>query len=355
MTVTHLGYVAALVLTLACLLVIAALVGIRLLKDRAERRRLTLRAPVWRHVLTLSTGEADEVEEAQARLAAATQAERDAVLADAFALVPKLRGDARERLRDVLRVWGSLDAALANAASRSQVRRCRGVYRLGVLREPSGRQAVLDALADRDFAVRRTAVLAAAAFPDDVVVEHLLATGASEPRLRREFLGSIDRIGSAAIPVLRGALSEVTDDPDDNVELDRRGYLAAAALGLVGAIQAVPDLEAALDHGSDTLKVACIYALGELGAGSSVIALSGPLGHRSPDVRMAAARALGLVGGDWAVPALATTLYDDNVEVARAAANALRRCGPRGREVLDDSRAPVALEVVALAGLGTEA
>ena len=44
----------------------------------------------------------------------------------AFALVPKLRGDARERLRHVLRGWGLHDESRSLAASRSVVRRCRG-------------------------------------------------------------------------------------------------------------------------------------------------------------------------------------------------------------------------------------
>ena len=69
-------------------------------------------------------------------------------------------------------------------------------------------------------------------------------------------------------------------------------------------------------------------------------------------MRRAAARAIGLVGGPWGVPALTDVLYDDNVEVARAAANALRRCGPAGVDVLVDSVAPVAREVMALAALG---
>ena len=56
MTVARLGYAAALTFTVACLLVVLLLVVIRLLQDRSERRRSRLRAPVWRHVLTLTTG-----------------------------------------------------------------------------------------------------------------------------------------------------------------------------------------------------------------------------------------------------------------------------------------------------------
>lgn len=351
MTLAFLGYFAAGILAVGCVAVAVLLVLIRVLKDRRERRRLHLRGPVWRQVMTLSTGEASEVEAALALLLAAGPDDRAAVEDDAFALVPKLRGSARERLRDVLRAWGSLDDAVAQANSRSAVRRCRGVYRLGVLRYPHTRDTVLTALDDRDFAVRRTAMLALGAFHEVEVVEQLLRRASLEAHLRRDFLSSVDRIGSVAVPVLRAGLLESAGQTPGG---DRRGNLAASALGLVGAIQAVPELEAALERGDVELKIACIHALGELGASSSVRALTQPLAHDDPDVRRAAARSLGLIGGGSAVPALVRVLREDgNVEVARAAANALHRCGAAGREAVESSEVPVAREVVALAALGS--
>lgn len=352
MSIAHAAYVAAVLLSVACLVVAGALVAIRVGKDRAQARRLTRRTPLWQHVLALTTGEEDEVEEARLLLLALSPADRAVVEEDAFALVPKLRGSARDVLRGVLRAWGSVDLAARNAASRSAVRRCRGLYRLGVLAER--RDAVLAGLDDHDFAVRRTAVLALGSFPDSDVVHGLLRRATLEPRLRRDFLAAIDRIGAAAVPVLRRELRSLTRDRATSGpgEGARRGHLAAEALGLVGAIQAVPELEAALVGASDELMMACIDALGDLGASSSVVALAGPLSHDNPDVRRVAAQAIGLVGGPWGVPALTGVLYDANVEVARAAANALRRCGAQGMEVLADSPAPVAREVLALAALG---
>ncbi|MGI8523992.1 MAG: HEAT repeat domain-containing protein [Nocardioides sp.] len=355
MTVRTIAYVAALVMVLACLVTVILLVLIRVLRDRSEQRRRTVRAPVWREVMQLSTGEGEEVDLAQRRLASASATERAAVLGDAFALVPKLRGDARERLRDVLRSRGSMDQALALAHSRSHVRRCRGLYRLGILCDPAGRGSVLDALNDRDFAVRRSAMLAGAAFPDEETTSLLLQAAARDPQLRREFLGSVDRIGTPAIGVLTRALTETDRETEHetDAEHDRAGYLAAAALGLVGAVQAIPALEAALLRGSDVRRVACIYALGELGAASSVGVLSEAVQQGSPNVRIAAAHGLGLIGSDAAVPALAECLSAEDVEVARAAANALKRCGATGRDLLRESEAPVAREVVALATLGS--
>jgi HEAT repeat protein len=264
--------------------------------------------------------------------------------------VPKLRGTARERLREVLRRWGAADEAVRLSRSRSSVRRCRGLHRLGVLADGSRRDDVLARLDDRDFAVRRSAVLALGAFPEPVVVERLLQRAAREPRLRADFLASVDRIGAPAVAVLRRGLTHSLAATPGG---DRRGFLAAEALGLVGAVSTVPVLEQALQRASEELTVACIHALGMLGAASSVVALAGPLEHADPGVRRAAAESLGLIGGPWAVPALGNVLLDENVEVARAAANALHQCGPLGRDVLAASSAPVAREVVALAALGS--
>jgi HEAT repeat protein len=349
MSVAHLGYGAAIVLTAACVVVVIALVTLRVARDRAELRRRELRAPVWRHVMVLATGEADETIDAFERLLTASPAERAAVEDDAFGLVPKLRGSARERLREVLRHWGAAEEAVRLTHSRSSVRRCRGLYRLGVLADASRRDDVLGRLDDRDFAVRRTAVLALGAFPEPVVVEGLLHRAAQEPRLRADFLASVDRIGAPAVAVLRRGLTHSLAATPGG---DRRGFLAAEALGLVGAVSAVPALEQALEQASEELAVACIHALGMLGAASSVVALARPLDDPDPEVRRAAAEALGLIGGSWAVPALGNVLLDENVEVARAAANALQQCGPLGRDVLASSSAPVAREVAALAALG---
>ena len=354
MTLARFGFVSAVVLAVGSLLLVVALVAVRVLKDRSEQRRLHLRGPVWRVVLTLSGGEDDEVEEAYQRLLSTTPAERAAVENDAFALLPKMRGDARDRLRTVLRAWGTTDSPSHSIRSRSAVRRCRGYYRLGVLAEEERRDDVLGGLDDRDFIARRTSMLALGSFPHPDVVARMLDRAVAEPRLRQDFLASIDRIGRVAVPVLAEQLAVARDEATTYpMRSERRGQLAAEALGLVGAVEAVRDIEAATGGAPEEMQIACINALGELGSPSSVPALAGSVGHESADVRRVAAQSLGLVGGRHAVDALTPVLDDDNVEVARAAANALQRCGPLGQAVLHASDAPVAREVLALAALGS--
>ena len=205
-------------------------------------------------------------------------------------------------------------------------------------------------LDDRDFIARRTAMLALGSFPHPKVVEKMLDATVGEPRLRGDFLASIDRIGLVAAPVLREHLALALESGDEAGA--RRGQLAAEALGLVGAMDSVAALEEALPEALDEFRIACINALGSLGSPGSIIVLGDTLDHPNPDVRRAGAQGLGLIGAGHAVELLTHALDDDNVEVARAAANALHRCGRPGRWVLRGSPAPVAREVLALAGLG---
>lgn len=344
------AYLAALGCLLACLAVVVMLVVTRVAKDSSDRRRARLRGPAWLQVLALTTGEDDEADDAAAALGRLPRAARDAVTEDAFALVPKLRGASRERLRVVLRGWGLMEESRDMARSRSLVRRCRGLHRLGALGDESSVDLVVAGLSDRHFAVRRTAMLAAASFPEPGMVAAALDSAAASPRLRHDFLATVDRIGTDAVPVLRHELGRALRAGEEG---ERRGYLAAEALGLVGAIGAVPALEAALPTAGEELRLACIEALGELGAPSSAAAIVGQLHDPSPEVRRSAARALGRIGGDTALTELAVALDDPNVEVARAAAQSLERSGPAGMLTLQAHPAPVARETVSLAALGT--
>ncbi|WP_104105878.1 HEAT repeat domain-containing protein [Nocardioides sp. 616] len=349
MTVERFAWYAAVACGLACLVVVLALVVIRVLRDHSEGRRRNVRAPIWQQVLLLTAGDDEEVELATLALLRTGRKERSAVYDDAFALVPKLRGGARERLQALMRDWGSLHESRRLARSRSVVRRCRGMHQLGILADPGCLDRLLEGLVDREFAVRRTATLALASYSGDEVVQAVLAAAANEVRLRHDFLATVDRIGPSAVPVLARALAAPQDA--SRVAL-RRQFLAAEALGLVGGHRSVPTLEAALESDATELVIACVNALGDLGAPTSVMSLAGLLDHGSREVRRTSAVALGKIGGPGSVAFLAAALRDENIEVARAAAQALERCGLAGRRTLEASAAhPVVREALALARL----
>jgi HEAT repeat protein len=349
MTTLELGLLVAALLGAGCAVLVLLLVLVRVARDRAQRRRARLRGPVWRQVMVLVTGEDDEADAAAGALAGVDRLARSAVVDDMFALVPKVRGAARERLRAVLRGWGLIEESRRLAASGSVVRRCRGMHRLGVLADPGSTDVVVAGLDDRAFSVRRTALLAVGGFADVAVVAPALDRAVQEPRLRRDFLAAMDRVGAGAVPVLRGELSRaLAEGPEEQ----RRGYFAAEALGLVGAVAAVPALEAALRVAGDELRVACIEALGELGLPSSAAVVARELAHPGELVRRTAARALGRIGSPVALVPLTAAVEDPEVEVARAAAQALQQLGEPGLEGLRRSHAPVARETLALADLG---
>jgi HEAT repeat protein len=349
---------AALALAALSLAVVAGLLAIRVVSDRVERRRLAVRTPVWRLVLTMTTGEDEEVTEAQAALERLDRAAVQVVEPDAFGLLPKLRGEAQQRLRHLLRHWGSAVRAEALVGSWSAVRRCRGLYRLGMLADPATLPLVAARLRDRDFAVRRVAVQALGSIGDPSVIPAMVDLVVREPALRRDLLAAVDRIGLASGAMLEaelvgalegGALASAAAGGD---LARRRAQLAAEGLGLVDATSAAPTLVRsyrALDH--VPLAVACLDALGRLGAPAGLPALQDALGHPAAEVRRSAATALGLVGGPGSVESLVPILEDPVVEVARAAAQALRRGGDPGLEVLRRSAAPVARETVALSEL----
>jgi len=300
--------------------------------------------------MSLTTGTPAEAEEARSQLLATSRAARGAVVADAFALVPKLRGEGRIMLQDVLRGWGLLEESMRLARSRSGVRRCRGLHGLGVLQDPSGRALLLHGLEDRDFAVRRSAMLALVGFPDAEVADALLMAAVRDPRLRRDYLGSVTQIGRPALPALHAELAATLEG---HALDDRRGFLAAEGLGLISALESVPTLVAALERRPEDFPLAraCVRALGVLGAPAVGPTLADQLGSHSPDVRREAARSLGLLGGPTGIAPLVAALDDPDVQVARAAAAALLRCGPAGMEVLLRHPSPEAAEIVAIAAL----
>jgi len=346
MTIGHIGYWAAVTVGLGCLVVVVSLIVIRLHADRDERRTQELRTPLWRDVLMLGVGEPDEVDAANRTLLALSPEEQAAIEDDTFALVPKLRGEARQRVREVLRAWGSVDRARNSTTSPSPVRRARGYYRLGVLALPERRDDVLAGLHDRDFTARRTAMLALASFPEHAVIEEMLLAATVEPRLRHDFLAAVDQVGGPAADVMVEHLRRATSG-----DLDRERRLAAEAVGLVGEIDAVSSLEGCLVEDDDELRIAALQALGALGSPSSMIVVTAQLGASSPDVRQAAMVAAGKIGGPSGLMLLGIGLGDKDVEVARAAAGALRRSGASGRSILATSQAPVAREALALAAL----
>jgi len=123
-------------------------------------------------------------------------------------------------------------------------------------------------------------------------------------------------LGAPAVPALIQALG----DSDWDV---RRA--AEGALGKLGDPQAVPALIQALGDSGWEVRRAAAEALGKLGDPQAVPALIQALGDSDRDVRREAAEALGKLGDPQAIPALIQALGDRSENVRRAARQAIQQ------------------------------
>lgn len=334
-----------LVLGSTAVLLVLALVVVRasseLLERMAERRRDELR----QLILTALLGEPEEAGPALSALRSCEGRAWRRVEEQAFAMLPKIKGDSHEALVTLLNSRGAAVRAYENARARSLVRRSRGAYQLGALGDREAVGTLLGLLTNRHFLVRRTAVRALGQIGDPLAVPPLLDAVTAHPALVRDVIAALQRIGPEAAPYLRRDLDHLVRTEHSG----RRGALVATVLGLHGDIASVPTLTEALRRGHQaSLQAAAAQALGEIGVPSSVSALVAALGHARPEVRVEAAKALGKVSDASVAQALAANLGSGVHDVDRAIAGALVQLGPAGLAALELRDSPYAVEALAL-------
>ncbi|KRF15348.1 hypothetical protein ASG90_11590 [Nocardioides sp. Soil797] len=315
-------------------------------REHAEGREL---------VLTLAMGEEDEVEAAVRTIAQLRGSEWDRVEHQVFALLPKVRGETRERLVDLVRERGAAQRARRLAHSRSAVVRCRGAHRLGALRDHSDGPLVLTLLHDRNFLVRRVALRALGSLGDAAHVTAVVACG-DDPAMTRDVVSALQRMGIGAAPELRRVVADALDraEPLDDGE-ERVVGVAVFALGLIGDPAAVPMLVRALTAGEASIRVRASAALGAIGAPRAVPALMDALDDAEAPLCEAIARALGEIGDDRAAPGLGRALETSPRLASRAIAGALLRLGGPGLEHLRGHSSPYAAEALAVDALRSAA
>ena len=343
-----------LLLTLGGLAVVlvVALVVIRATSEQLERASRRRRDGLRHLILAALLGEPDESDEARGVLRGRDGRAWAQVERQAFAMLPKIKGDSHEVLVALLLSRGAAGHAYQNATARSLVRRSRGAYQLGALGDADAVPTLLTLLRDKHFLVRRTAVRALGQVRHPAAVTPLLDAVTRDPALARDVVAALQRIGPGAAPELRKDLDLLVGDQRSG----RRGALVATVLGLHGDIAAVPALVAAVDHGRHpALRAAAAQALGEIGVPSAVPSLVKALAAHDTAVRLEAATALGKVSDASAVTALATALGTGVREVDRAIAGALLQLGERGRAALVGHASPYAAEALAVHRLRTAA
>jgi len=343
--VRNLVWILLVVLGVTALVMVVGLVALRVGRELNDRRRETKHAEVRQVILTALMGEPGEASRARTGLRNRTGPAWSEVEDQAFAMIPKVKGDSHDALVSLLLSKGASARAAAYTRSRSQVRRARGAHRLGALAQGDALPVLFGLLHDKAFLVRRMAVRALGRVGNPLAVPSLLDALTDDPRLTRDVLAAVGRLGPAASPMLRCELLRSLSEPVDN----RRAALTAVGLGLLGDVSAAPLLTVALeDRDQPGLAVAAAEALGAIGAPEAVGPLLRAMRDQDPELRTAAAKALGSVGDVRAANRLAESLRDRHHLTSRAVAGALLRLGDPGRQALRASPSPYAAEALAV-------
>lgn len=364
--------------TIAIVVLVVTLYVLRNLHPVRERRAGDRRRPLRLLLLTYATGEFDEPDTVAARdaLLALNAAARHHAEPAAYAMLQHLRGSNRERVIDLVVVWGGAGRALALATSRVITRRCRGLHRAGLLAQPGSVPAITAALHDRHPLVRRVALDACAHYGPTAPLDAMTAAVVADRDLRRDYLATLAVLGPDVAEAVRDRLVRAVGDLDPSgdalpvvLDSDTRteaGFtlrILCEAAGVVRDLGSGRTLAAVLAHllarpadleelnstgGDSALVVATIQSLGRIRNPAHTPVLRRALTSPDPRVRRAAAAALGDIASPDSVAALGALTDDGDLSVARAAASALSECGPRGRAVLTHLDTPAAIEARAL-------
>lgn len=330
------------------LVLVIGLVVARVAREAIERRRTAYRHDVRALLFDALMGDRDVAETARVALVGRTGRRWYAVEDQAFLMLPKIKGESHTALVGLLMDKGAQARAIGLCHSFSALRRCRGAYFLGALAQREYVNELVALLDDRHFLVRRIAVRALGNLRSASAVGPLIGVIGDEPRLSRDLIYALDRIGPAGVFALRGELQRGLDDPDGP---GHHPDLAATVLGHIGDVGSVLQLGAALESGREHLAVAAAEALGLIGSPESIPYLVHGLLSDDPQVRSAAARGLGVVGSPLATDSLIEVVDERDPAVSREAATSLVRLGQPGLDVLATSDSPYAREALALARL----
>lgn len=308
--------------------------GAHLARRRGERRDAVRRAELTPLVYALLDGEET----------ARSLADAPAVLDDVVLhLLPQLRGNDRQVLRDLLGSRGVVDRAAEQLSARAPWRRGRAAMLLGATGSTRHTPDLVTLLEDRSPDVRSAATRALGKAGDDAAVPHLLAALTTSRPVPSGIVGmALLDVGTSAIPALRTALDSGTPPAR---------ALSAGLLGLHGDLPATAALTAALDDSGAPIevRVAAAGALGRIGAPQAADALARvTVLATDTALRAAAAEALGRIGDPGCVPALAAGMSAGDLRVRTACADALASIIPEGRDrlrilgALDGPAAPAA-------------
>ena len=307
------------VFTLAASLILMMLSIVVVKGARALRERRTARLVAQVRPVVLAALDGDDVVPDLLRRRRAT------VETVAIALLPKLRGEDRDALADLLVRTGIVDEAAAGLSSRSAARRQRSCELLGNAGYRPAHRRLVPLLADRDRDVRITAARALGRMGHEESVGALFGA-LGERRV------PANTASMAVLRIGRGGGDEIVTAIDDRESLVRS--TAAELAGSLGLLAAVGRVEELLGDDDATVRIGAARALGRISTPRStaplverldaVVALGAH--RRDEDELIALVTALGRIGHTRAIPSLRACLGLRH-RVSHAAGRALTELG----------------------------
>jgi HEAT repeat protein len=306
---------------LASLLLLAA-VALKLGRRFGSRRQARLQQRVRPLVLAVVAGE-----EIPAGLIAIRGAVGRAAERVIFSYLAHVRGDAHERLAEVLHRRGTADRLIRRSRGAGWHARAAAADRLGLIASAAAERRLAEMVAtDRNPEVRVVATRALGKTASGTAARALLdSLGRGNPIPEGIVAAALLELGPDAVTALRETLAG--EDP----AASRSQAMAAEVLGLLDEMPAWPDLARHTATGDLEVRASAVRALGRIGVPQAAGPVLGCLAPgEDPALRAVAARALGMIGNPASGPALAACLDEPDYRIAHNAAQALAKLGPAG-------------------------
>jgi len=314
------------VVNVFCLLSVAVIVIAKIHRRRASARSKDLLA-TYRHALIAIASDEDDDGHAKAMLYAVSPSVWERLRPSVIAFLPKVRGTAAEDLSELLRSRGEIDRATRMLTSRSRVRRARGAYLLGLVRDPNLAGLLTPLLADRDADVRLVVARALGAIGDASAAGHIL-------QALRTTRGQIGLPAWVAVDTLLAMGNEIAPAIETGLTSEDPAVrnVCAQVAGHGSLFSTAPQICDLLNTaGEGEIRASAAMALGRVGGANEAAVLARHTSvSESTGLRRTCAIALGDVGRHESVDTLVGLLGDSDRRLAQLAADSLIRIGTEG-------------------------